>query len=205
MVSKSDVQGLAGRVSSAQLPTESKSARPGLQYFMTIAVDLCKLVHHVKQESSEDLKPYFDAVTPNIKDFCLSFFNCMVVHESGKTATDSIAFIRNCLYELMTDQEKEEFVCTIVQDLLTVPTKAFSQNAVLDALNLIGVPVKLYISYMVEKLKPYVKGEAIPAGNSNPITMMVSVLAMSLSSYTQLKEVDAVDHVPSDEPMNHDH
>jgi hypothetical protein len=128
-----------------------------------------------------------------------------VVHEAGKTATDSIAFIRNCLYELMSDQEKEEFICTIVQELLTQPTKAFSQNAVLDALNAIGVPVKLYIQYMVEKLKPYVSKEAIPAGSPNPITMIVSVLAMALSSYGKLKDVDAVDVVASDEPMSHDH
>lgn len=196
---KSELVDLTTKICKAQSPTNVPAGLPEncMQYLMTVASDLSKLIGHIKGMAAvTDLKSYFVTVCPNMSAFCLEFFTHLVVNESGQTHTDAINFFKDCLLEMLSPEEKNGFICNIIDTFLSKPISHISQRAVIEATVLLGVSDKVLIAYMADKLSPYMdETQAAKKDLASPITMMFSVLALALSTYEALKPIPVVNEL----------
>ena len=169
-----------------------------MQYMITIANDLSKLISHIKGQNVA-IKPNFEKQCSSIADFCLEYFTRLVVNEQGPVQTDSIKFLKECLLELITLEEKQTFICRIIDEFLSVPLSHISQKAVIEALVQVGFCDKVLITYLVEKLDI----DSNKKLEASPITMMFSVLSLALHNYRQLKPIPVATEPSSEQGMNY--
>jgi len=125
----------------------------------------------------------------DIMSFCLQYFTHLVVNDSEKIQDDSIKFIKDCLLELFSPAEKNEFINRIVELFLSTPLKYISQEAVIEATFKLGVSDTSLINYLVSQLGI----EAAKVHEKSPVMMMFSVLSLVLKNYEKLKPVKVVD------------
>lgn len=88
---RKEIPDLAKKIYNTQLTVKAGSAvKPEvdcLHYLVTVANDLSKLIHHIKTVNQvDDLSPYFKKSCANITDFCLDYFEHLVVNETVATA-----------------------------------------------------------------------------------------------------------------------
>jgi hypothetical protein len=82
----------------------------------------------------------------------------------------------------MTKEETRQFFFRIIENFLSQSQKTFSQRAVLESLNLLGIPEGDLISFMIQKLHIN-NGKELPSDSQiNPFVFMSSVLILALNS-----------------------
>ena len=84
---KKEIPELAKKIQHTQLAVKAGSPvvpeQDCLHYLVTLAGDLSKLILHVKTVNQvKDLTPYFSSACANITDFCLAYFENLVVNET---------------------------------------------------------------------------------------------------------------------------
>ena len=121
--------------------------------------------------------------------FCLQYFTHLVVNDTDRIQDDSIKFIKDCLLEFFSPEEKNQFINRVVEMFLSVPVKHISQEAVIEATLKLGVSDTSLINYLVSQLGI----EAAKVHEKSPVMMMFSVLSLVLKNYEKLKPVKVVD------------
>ena len=58
--------------------------------------------------------------------FCLQYFTHLVVNDTDRIQDDSINFIKDCLLEFFSPEEKNQFINRVVEMFLSVPVKHIS-------------------------------------------------------------------------------
>jgi hypothetical protein len=92
-----------------------------MQYLVTLASDLAKLIVFIKDLKCLDLKHFFSQEVANMPEFCLEFFTTLVVNEAGPVAKNAINFFKECLLDLLSPDEKNTFTCSIISKFLSTP------------------------------------------------------------------------------------
>jgi hypothetical protein len=101
---KAELQDLTNKICKAQSPGNVAAGKPEncMQYLMTVACDLSKLISHIKAKGGIEVNPFLAKVCPDFPAFCLEFFTHMIVNESGQQHIDSINFFKDCLLEVLS-------------------------------------------------------------------------------------------------------
>ena len=61
-------------------------------------------------------------------------------------------FFKECVFDLLSQNEKNDLICKIIETFLTVPISHVSQKKIIQAVGYLEVCDSVLISYMVEKL-----------------------------------------------------
>jgi len=96
-----------------------------MQYLITVAGDLSKLISYVKSLKYTELNDTFKQQV-SVADFCLEYFTRMIVNETGQVRADAINFFKDVLIDLLSQQERENFLCKIIETFLSAPIKHIS-------------------------------------------------------------------------------
>ena len=145
---------LVQQIKKCQLTTSSDNdSIECLQYLVMVASDLAKLLDYiVNLDSIVDIRSHFLKVSPNMTDFCLELFDHLVVRESGVVATEMTKLMKDCFFKFMNEEEKTTFIAKVLDSYLSTPQAGFSQNAVLDSIQNLGVSSEVLIHYMQGRL-----------------------------------------------------
>jgi len=94
---------------------------------MTVASDILKLIGYIKVMNGKlDLRSYFLRAPTSMPTLCLDLFTHFVVNESGTVHVDAIKFFKECLLNLLSEDEKDGFVCKIIDTFLSRPINHIS-------------------------------------------------------------------------------
>ena len=136
-----------------------------------VAGDLAKLVSYiVNLNTVADVRSHFLKVSQSMTDFCLELFDHLIVRESGLVSSEITKFFKECLFKLMSEEEKTDFIAKVLDSYLSSPHPGFSQNAVLDSIHNLGVSSKVLITYMQRKLQIGASDDQAPT--ESPIITM---------------------------------
>ena len=159
-----------------------------------VASDLAKLVNYiVNLNTVADIRSHFLKVSKSMTDFCLELFDHLIVRESGVVSSEMTKFFKDCLFKLMTEEETTNFIAKVLDSYLSTPQPGFSQNAVLDSINNLGVSSEVLIRYMQERIQIGAADDQAPT--ESPIITMQSVL---LLASVNLKKIQLLTDVTKD-------
>lgn len=92
-----------------------------------VANDLAKLINYIVNLGSiGDIRSHFLKVSPSMTDFCLELFDHLVVRESGNSASEMTKFFRECLFNMLTEEERKAFIAKVLDLYLSTPKPGVS-------------------------------------------------------------------------------
>ena len=111
-------------------------------YLMKHGADLAKLIKFVIKEAnvnSKDLQSLVGGLQisecSTLVDLCLILAKHFVVYGSGKSRQTILDFLKICLLEMLSAEEKHLFFSQIIQQFLRNPTKNASQKSLIESLS----------------------------------------------------------------------
>lgn len=90
-------------------------SKDSLEYLVTIASDITKLIMYAKTCNGEvNLRTHFSKVNSDLAKVCLQLFSQFVVNETGRTRDEMITFLNTCFLSkscnVLTDEERRSFL-----------------------------------------------------------------------------------------------
>jgi len=155
-----------------------------LEYLVTVACDLTKLVNHISATKTLNMRAHFLKVTDSLPKLCLDLFRHFIVNESGSPRAEMIKFIKECMFSMMTAEEQKAFFFQIIDNFLCEAMADISQKEILDAIHCLGASHCDLIEYMQNYLGI---GSTNPKLTKSPIAMMYSIIHLSLRQLSQIK------------------
>lgn len=100
---------------------------PSLEYYMTVASDFTKLIRSLLKEQKPQASKIFRDIEPDLSQMAFEVFKRFVVYDQGTIVKqDALSFISECLYPVMTKEEKREVVFSAIDAFLAKPQTCFS-------------------------------------------------------------------------------
>lgn len=131
------------------------------------------------------MRSHFLKVSASMTDFCLELFDHLVVRESGVVASEMTKLLKDCLFKFMNEEEITTFIAKVLDLYLSTPQAGFSQNAVLDSIQNLGVSSEVLIHYMEGRLQIGASDESAPT--ESPIITMQSVLLLASADLKKIQ------------------
>jgi hypothetical protein len=89
---------------------------------MTVASDFTKLIRTLLKEQKTPASKILRDIEPDLSQMAFEVFKRFVVYDQGTIVKqDALAFISECLYPVMTKEEKREVVFSAIDAFLAKP------------------------------------------------------------------------------------
>ena len=193
---KDEVKTLIEKIERVQYFDDASNNQVSLQYLMTIGREYFKII---RSNFTEKLVSIFDNDDKgmNLLNFAISLFANFIAFNCGRSKSEALNFLKDIIVKNMSDQSWIAFVFSTIERFLSQPSNNFSQNFIIEALNIISIPDGEILSFLLEVLG--IKGDiditqslrkhddVNSQGDIKKFTIGVSILILALQSLRRVQ------------------